>query len=286
MRRLMCCLTSVMVVVMLLGLSGVVAHAGGLVDTTFDSATFPTPPAINDIDNPYWTLPASTTFVYYTMPKVGDEGCEINYVWVKDQTVTIAGVETREVQDWVYVDEDCDGVADFLSENTLDWYAQDNFDNVWYLGEYTEEYLCTPHTDPGCTSTEGTWTAGVDDAEPGIVMLAEPTPGDFYQQEYLEDEAEDVAKVLRVNARVVLTFDNPLALVQEEQDEHEDCVKTKEWSPLEIGVVEHKYYCDSLLLLVNELQGGTVRTELVAVYYLTDPEDVGVTPPPITPPSP
>jgi len=271
-------LTVVVVGVLLLGISGVVAHAGGLVDTTFDSGNFTENPAI--IDNPYWTLPASTTFVYYTMPKVGD-GCEVNYVWVKDQTVTIAGVEAREVQDWVYVDEDCDGETDYLSENTLDWYAQDNEDNIWYLGEYTEEYLCEPHSAPGCTSTEGSWNADIPGAEPGIVMMANPTPGAFYQQEYLEDEAEDAAKVLQVNARVNLTFDNEIS-----PDEYEDCVKTKEWSPLELGVVEHKYYGNGLLLLVNELQGGTVRTELVAAYYLTDPADVGETPPAITPPSP
>jgi len=275
-------LTVVVVGVLLLGISGVVAHAGGLVDTTFDSGNFTENPAI--ITNPYWTLPAGTTFVYYTMPKVGD-GCKINYVWVKglDDPVSIGsiqGIPTQEVQDWVYADEDCDGVPDFLSENTLDWYAQDDDGNVWYLGEYTEEYLCENHNNPDCVSTEGSWNADIPGAEPGIVMLADPTPGAFYQQEYLEDEAEDTAKVLQVNARVNLTFNetNPTEI---NPGEYEDCLKTKEWSPLELGVVEHKYYCDGLLLLVNELQGGTVRTELVD-YYSGAPGVI----PPITPPSP
>jgi hypothetical protein len=187
--------------------------------------------------------------------------------------------EAREVQDWVYVDEDCDGEPEFLSENTLDWYAQDDYDNVWYLGEYTEEYSCTPPL-PGCTSTEGSWNADIPGAEPGIVMLANPTPGAFYRQEYLADMAEDMAKVLRVNARVALTFENNFG---PDQQEYEDCVKTKEWSPLEIGVVEHKYYCDGQLLLVNELQGGTVRTELVD-YYAGSP--LGGAPGFILPPSP
>ena len=109
-------------------------------------------------------------------------------------------------------------------------------------------------------STEGTWNADIPGAEPGIIMLANPTPGAFYQQEYLEDEAEDMGKVLQVNARVNLTFDNQFG---PDEQKYKDCVKTKEWSPLEIGVIEHKYYCDGLLLLVSELQGGTVRTELV-----------------------
>jgi len=88
-----------------------------------------------------------------------------------------------------------------------------------------------------------------------------------------------MAKVLRVNARVELTFDNYIG-----PDEYEDCLKTKEWSPLELGVVEHKYYCQTttpdgpigLFLLGNELQGGTVRTELVD-YYSDTPQEV--TPP-------
>jgi hypothetical protein len=266
-------------VVLLLGLSGIAANAGGLVDTTFVFENFDQANS-NEITNPYWTLPAGTTFVYYTRPKVGDEGCEINYVWVKDSpTVMIRGLKTREVQDWVYVDEYCDGEPDYLSENTLDWYAQDRAGNLWYMGEYTEEYSCTPPEDPnpGCTSTEGTWNADEEGAEPGIVMLADPTPGAFYEQEYLADEAEDEAKVLQVNARVALTLDNLF-----EQQKYEDCVKTKEWSPLEIGVIEHKYYCQTttpdevpigLLLLVNELQGGTVRTELVD-YYSGSPVEV------------
>jgi len=273
-------LTVFVAVVLLLGLSGVAAHAGGLVDTTFNSGNFPA--NSNEITNPYWTLLASTTFVYYTMPKVGD-GCEINYVWVKhlDDPVVIRDRKTQEVQDWVYADDDCDGQIDtvvhegklipILLENTLDWYAQDKAGNVWYMGEHTEEYSRTP-PDPGSTSTEGTWSANIPGALPGIIMLANPTPGDFYQQEYYADHAEDMAKVLRVNARVELTFDNPLALAQEKlQDEYEDCLKTKEWSPLEIGVVEHKYYCDGLFLLGNELQGGTVRTELVD-YYSGSPD--------------
>jgi len=283
-------LTVLVAVVLLLGLSGVVAHAGGLVDIPFDPINnFPAPPAINDINNPYWTLYTQDlgerTFLYHTMPKVGD-GCEVNYVWVKDQTVVIAGLKAWEVQDWVYADDDCDGQPDIvnmgppiiydLSENTLDWYAQDDDGNVWYLGEWTEEYSCDDHNDPDCVSTEGSWKTGVDDSEPGPIMLADPSPGDSYQQEYLADHAEDLAKVLRVNARVALTFDNQI-----DTDEYEDCLKTKEWSPLEIGVVEHKYYCDGLFLLGNELQGGTVRTELVDIIDGPPPADF--TPPILTP---
>jgi hypothetical protein len=267
-------LTVLMAGVLLLGLFGVAAYAGGLVDTTFDSDNFPA--NSNEITNPYWPLIPERTFKYWSKSK---DGCEVNYVWVKNETLEIAGVLTQVVRDWVYVDENCNGVVDngdFLSENTIDWYAQDNDGNAWYLGEWTEEYLCTPHSDPGCTSTEGSWQTGVNGAEPGIIMLAHPKPGLFYQQEYLKDEAEDLAKVLQVNARVKLTFDNEI-----NPDKYKGCLKTKEWSPLEIGVIEHKYYCDGNLLLVNELHGGTVRTELVEIINGSPPAEV--TPPPLTP---
>jgi hypothetical protein len=266
-------LTVLVAVVLLLGLSVVVAHAGGLVDIPFDPVNnFPAPPVINDINNPYWTLYTQDlgerTFLYYTMPKVGDEGCEVNYVWVKNQTVLIAypdqDLKAWEVQDWVYADDDCNGQPDIvdtgppiiydLSENTLDWYAQDDNGNVWYVGEWTEEYSCDDHNDPDCVSTEGSWKTA--------------------------DHAEDLAKVLRVNARVNLTFNetNPTEI---NPGEYGDCLKTKEWSPLEIGVVEHKYYCDGLFLLGNELQGGTVRTELVDI--IDGPPPGEFTPPILSP---
>ena len=44
-------------------------------------------------------------------------------------------------------------------------------------------------------------------------------------------------------------------------------MKTKEWSPLEPGAVEHKWYCSDgtvgELSLIEELQGKTVIVDLV-----------------------
>ena len=45
---------------------------------------------------------------------------------------------------------------------------------------------------------EGSWTAGVDGAKPGILMLAAPAIGDVYRQELLLREAEDVGEVVPV----------------------------------------------------------------------------------------
>jgi len=99
--------------------------------------------------------------------------------------------------------------------------------------------------------------AGEDGAQAGVVILGSPAVGKSYQQEYYEGEAEDRAKVLRLNARVSIEF-----------GEFDGCMKTKEYTPLEPGEVEHKYYCRLSeggfgLMLVEELKGKTRRVEYV-----------------------
>jgi hypothetical protein len=87
--------------------------------------------------------------------------------------------------------------------------------------------------------------------------LIEPSVGICYQQEYYEDEAEDVAKVLRLNATVTL---------ENFEDLFEDCLVTKEWTQLEPGSVEHKYYAPGVgLVLIEELKEKSVRVELVEI---------------------
>ena len=50
------------------------------------------------------------------------------------------------------------------------------------------------------------------------------------------------------------------------EDAIEDCLETKEWSPLEPGAVEHKYYAAGIgLVLIIELQGGQTRAELLEI---------------------
>ncbi|HEY7138550.1 MAG TPA: hypothetical protein VIE44_00455 [Methylomirabilota bacterium] len=242
------------------GLAGTDARAGN-VSMSFDPTNFTNPLTI---DNPYWPLVAGTTFVYRT---ASDEDCEVNDVTVTPNTKPIAGVMTREVHDQVWEDLDCDGTRGALLEDTLDWYAQDDAGNIWYFGESTSEATpsCTPAPDQ--CNTEGSWEAGQDVAaigsvaQAGVVILADPRPGNFYQQEFYAGEAEDQGKVLRLNAKVSLTLDNQI-----DPDKYAGCMKTKETSPLEKGVVEHKYYCPGAgLVLIEELKGKTVRTELVEI---------------------
>jgi hypothetical protein len=71
-------------------------------------------------------------------------------------------VTATVVQDRVYTNGE-------LTEDTFDWYAQDQDGNVWYLGEDTKELQGGQ-----VVSTEGSWEAGVNGAEAGIIMWADP----------------------------------------------------------------------------------------------------------------
>ncbi len=204
-------------------------------DPGIDPANF-----VETIDNRYLPLIPGTTFVYE-----GDteDGFERNEVYVTDETKEILGVTCTVVDDRVWVDGE-------LEEKTFDWFAQDKDGNVWYFGENSKEY-----EDGEVVSTEGSWEAGVDGAKPGIVMQGNPTVGETYRQEFYAGEAEDMAKVLALDASVSVAY-----------GDFEDCLKTKEWTPLEPGVVEHKYYAPDVGMVLERLvEGGSGELELIDI---------------------
>jgi len=222
--------------------------SAALAPPPFDAANFTPGQAIN---NQYWPLIPGTNQVYISQ---SEDGCEAELFSITNQTKSdfpppYDSIVATVITDQSWLDPDCSG--DYaLIETTTDWYAQDDYGNIWYFGEST-----TAYDDPtDCPSAAGSWEAGVNGAQPGIVMLAYPTNGATYEQEFAADEAEDNAKVLRLNVRV------STALAR-----FTDCLVTKEWSPLEHGYIEHKFYCPDGggLVLITELHGGTARTEFI-----------------------
>jgi hypothetical protein len=195
---------------------------------------------VSVIDNPYFPLTPGTTFTYEAET---EDGRETDVVTVTHDTKEILGVTCTVVRNTATLD-------DVIEEDTFDWYAQDKEGNVWYFGEFTTQF------ENGVpVGHEGSWEAGVDGAQPGIIMPADPQSGDSYRQEFLAGVAEDMAKVLRLNASVSVPY-----------GDFENCLETKEWSPLEPGVIEHKFYARGIgLVLVEELKGKTVRQELVDI---------------------
>jgi len=193
---------------------------------------------IKEVNNKFFPLKPGTTFFYVGM-KDGIPARDETYV--THHTKKILGVKCTEVHDRAFEN----GI---LVEDTLDWYAQDIYGNVWYFGEDSKEL------DPSgnVISTEGSWEAGVDDAQPGIIMEANPQVGDRYHQEFARGVAEDQARVLSLDESLCVVygcFDHLLL--------------TRETSRLDPGVVEQKYYEEGIgFILAVMVKGGDERSEL------------------------
>ena len=152
------------------------------------------------------------------------------------------GVTARVVRDTVTLDGE-------IIEDTLDWYAQDQDGTVWYLGEDTAEF-----ENGKITTREGSFEAGVDGAQAGVIMPASPEVGMAYRQEYYEGEAEDNGEVLALSEQASVPA-----------GDYDDLVKTADTTPLEPDVLEHKYYARGvgLVLTIDKEAGG--REELLSV---------------------
>jgi len=220
-----------------------VGHADKQCGPTFAPANFAV-----QTDNPYFPV-APRTDIYVVED---DDGLLVNEITVTDCTVLIDGVLCTVIYDVEYLvteDGEC-----LLLEETLDYHAWDGEGNFWYFGEDTMEYLYDEDTWQyyGC-SREGTWLAGQDGAIPGIIMLASPEPGCTYYQEFAEGIAEDEGKVLQTGISIFIESCGDL----------DGVVKTKEWSNLSPGNVEHKFYAPGKgLVLIQELKEKTVTVEL------------------------
>ena len=250
--------TGLVLAVIALALTGGVLLAADDYDVEIDPADFEIAPGVPfAIDNPWQPFTPGTTYIYEGETEDGFERIE---VFVSFDTKTILGVVCTVVEDRAYLQEEEGG--DFvLMEETFDWYAQDFTGNIWYFGEDSVEFDEEGNPDPA-----GSWEAGVDGALPGILMPASPVPGLSYRQEFLEDEAEDEAKVLRTNAEVTLeslTIDGETF----EDVEYEDVLKTKEWTQLEPGEsIENKYYAEGVGLIREVAHhGGKQTIDLVEI---------------------
>jgi hypothetical protein len=195
---------------------------------------------VAEIDNPYWPMSPGSRWVYRETDAEGT--VQRVEVTVTDRTKTILGIEATVVHD--VVTEDGEPV-----EDTYDWYAQDTAGNIWYLGEATKEY---ENGKP--KSTEGSWEAGVDGAEAGIVVPADPEVGMAYRQEYYAGEAEDEGEILSLDERAEVPFGS-----------FDNLLMTRDTTPLEPDVLEHKFYAEGVgPILALGLSGGVGREELLS----------------------
>jgi hypothetical protein len=190
-----------------------------------------------NVTNAWFPLRPGSVYRYRGV-KDGEPSREV--MTVTHRTKTVDGAPCIVVSDRLYI-------RGRLEERTEDWYTQDDRGNVWYFGEQTAEL--DEHGD--VKTTEGSWEAGKDGARPGIFMFAEPRVGRSARQEYLKGEAEDHFQVLgRVATQVPYGIFTTLL--------------TKEWTPLEPGVLDHKFYARDIGTVAEEtVKGGNERNELV-----------------------
>lgn len=196
------------------------------------------------------------------------------------------GVLAIDFEDIGYIDENCDGTR-VRTEHTFDWYIQDDNGNIWYVGELSREYEgdCAEYAgDPSEADRlvrpecyVGSWEAGKGPAggliaQAGIVVPSDfptgaggppLTAGTYYMQE-LAEEAMDVAKVVKVDAKVKVKTDDGTTVFQ-------GCRVTKEYTALSPGAVEQKNYCpdDGGLVLIEETSGG--KSVFVVLTHISPP---------------
>jgi len=170
-----------------------------------------------NVTNKFFPLTPGKTLVY-TGTKDGEKALDL--VATTSRTRVVAGVTTRVVEDRLYLDN-------VLAERTSDYYTQDRCGNVWYFGEDTAEL----DRHGNVFSTEGSWHAGVDGAQPGVFMQAHPQVGRRFRQEWYEGHAEDVFKVVSRSSRISVPYGS-----------FRHALRTEETTALEPEVLDNKYY--------------------------------------------
>ncbi|HMJ73110.1 MAG TPA: hypothetical protein VK471_07100 [Solirubrobacterales bacterium] len=190
---------------------------------TIDPANFE-----SRVTNPYLPLVPGTTLLYRGVMKDGTTPQVDNFTVTHRRKVAM-GVSCTVVRDTVTS-------RGRPIERTYDWFAQDRQGNVWYMGEGTQELR---HGHFGKMIDSG--PAGVNGAQPGVMMEAHPTKGDSYWQFHWPGHALDTAIVLGSGGSVDLPYGTfKHTLLTQEQSPLEPGVRDLKWSVRGIGYVEER----------------------------------------------
>ena len=192
--------------------------------------------------NPWFPLVTGNRWVYE-----GDG--ETIEVEVTDQTKLIDGITCVVATDTASED----GV---VVEITGDWYAQDVTGNVWYCGEISrnfEVFAGDVPEEPELVDIDGSWKAGRDGSEAGILLPFAPVVGETIRQEVAYGEAEDAITIESLSETEASPGGACVA----------NCLMTTDFTPLEPDVAENKFYAPGVGLIVEvDLETGD-RVELV-----------------------
>ncbi len=158
-----------------------------------DGGTFTT-----EIDNPYFPLPVGQQVVL-------EGGGLLVRITSLDDVRTVAGVETRVVEEY----EAIDGRVVEISRN---FFAQAEDGTVCYFGEEVDMY----DENGEITSHAGAWLADGDRYRPGIFMPGSPQVDQAFQQEIAPGVAEDQSKIVALGEETAVpggTFEDTVIML-------------------------------------------------------------------------
>ncbi len=194
----------------------------------FDNPKKPTKP------NPYFPINVGNRWEYVS-------GSEFNTVQITSETKLIDEVRCIVSRDQVFDDGE-------LIEDTDDWFAPAKDGNTWYCGEETKSFETFDGDKPQIpelVGIDGTFKAGRNGDEPGIIFPASPKVGDVNREEFSLGNAEDLAEVVSTTYKFGSDPDLDQLVPKKLADRFcsaGDCVVTFNRSLLEPGVIERKYY--------------------------------------------
>ena len=154
-------------------------------------------------------------------------------------TITNAVKKIDGVRTVLVLDQDID--AGQVSEQAVDYLAEDIGGNVWYLGSYTEAYSSGQFL-----NAQDAWLAGVAGAQVGLYFPGDPEPGSepFYQVQVPGGE-QSSAQVVKAGEHTCVPFDC-----------FEDVIVVLE------GGSENKYWAPGVgQILTEPLSGEAQETE-------------------------
>ncbi len=210
---------------------------------------------VSEQTNPYFPMTQGAEWVFEgTFEEDGEMVTEVITITVTDKIKLVDGIRCLVVRDIVEVDGD-------LIEDTDDWFAQDIDGNVWYCGEEVKDYETFDGDVPAIAelvAIDGSFKAGRDGDEAGIQLPFAPVVGDIFRQEVSFANAEDVIEILALDS----DESSPAVSC------NNSCLQTRDFSPLDPGVQENKYYVPGVgKILEVDLETGD-RFELISSTLL------------------
>lgn len=152
----------------------------------------------SQIDNPYFPLPVGQQVVL-------EGGGLLVRITSLDEVLTVAGVETRVVEEY-------EAVNGRVVEISRNYFAQNEDGTVCYFGEDVDVF----DEDGNVTSHSGAWRADGDRFLPGIFMPGSPQVGQAFQQEIAPGIAEDQSKIVALGERTQVpagTFEDTVSML-------------------------------------------------------------------------